>query len=334
MPLVRLGCAALALMLAAVPPLLAAQGRRVSGQLITDDNLPLSSAGIVVRSLEGDGTALVAAEDVQIFGDGRFVFHNVAPGRYEIRARAVAPGRGTLFATFRITVADRDIANLQLRLIRAATLRGRLGAEGTGSPLPFERLRVRTLRAEGGSDSDTTTGPVAADGTFALEGLMAGRHVVRVEGLEDPWVLHSVTYRGRDVTDDGIDLRSRDSVEDVRVLVTNAASELTGLVLDGSGTGVPGALVVTLPSGAAQWNPASRRMRTARTDGSGRYRIRGLPPGNYRLAAALIDESRLFDTGAVQALAASGSAVVIRGPEPHAADIRLASKPPRADSRP
>ncbi len=70
-------------------------------------------------------------------------------------------------------------------------------SSGPGAVHRRQALRRSALRRRPGS------------GVFTIRGVMGGRHGITLEGLPDGWVLKSVTWRGRDITDDGIDAASR-----------------------------------------------------------------------------------------------------------------------------
>lgn len=313
--------------LSPAPRTAAETGPSVSGRVTTDDDSPLTSAAVIMRSLDEGAPAQIATDDVRLLPDGSFEFRNVAPGRYEIRARGATAARPSLSAVFRVTVSDRHVTNVQLRLIPGATLQGRVEVDpGESAAAPgFAALRVRAPFADGSSFGDAGPGAVGADGSFTVRGLMAGSHFVTVEGLPDPWIVSRVRHSGRDVSDSGIDVEGRAQLHNVRITISTNASQIAGLVLDGDGAGVGGAAVVVLPGGAERWNPASRRMRSTRTDAAGRYRIRGLPAGDYRIAAALLDESVLHRAEVFERMIAAGSALTLTGEESRTVDLRLAS---------
>jgi hypothetical protein len=88
---------------------------------------------------------------------------------------------------------------------------------------------------------------------------------------------------------------------DQRKLLGTAGPVLTGTVTDASGAVIPNAAVEILDEG-------SHPLRTAITDRDGRYRIDGLPSGNYRLEANAPGFTRL-DLAAV-VVSASGPNVM------------------------
>jgi hypothetical protein len=312
---------------AAVDPRDEAHAGRVSGRLLTADGRPLIAGAIILSPLNGEAPPPSAPDDVYLGPDGSFEFRNVPPGQYQIRARGqTSRSASQLYATFNITVGDRDLTGIDMILAPGSSVSGQLVVEAVRTPRPtsFQGVRVRAPFADGSSFGDAVSGEVGPDGAFAIDGLMRGTHVITVEGLRAPWVLASVSHRGRDITDTGFEARARQDLQDVRVTITDVASEIAGLVLDGDGAGVAGAIVVAVPPGPQFWRPTSRRLGVTRADDAGRYRVRGLPPGEYRLTASLdLDPDGLHRPGVLEALASSGVPVTIRGTETRQVDLRL-----------
>jgi hypothetical protein len=268
---------------------------RVSGQLSTLDRRQLISGAVIMSPVHGEASAAVPTRDVTILPDGTFSFRNVPPGRYQIRARGeIDPNGVSLFSTFSITVEGHDVSNLDMTLVPGASVEGTLTVEATSTPKPltFDGIRVRAPFADGTSFGDAPTGDVRIDGSYRIRGLMPGSHYVTIEGLPYPWVLKSVVYRGRDITDASIEVESRQALKDVRVTITDAASEITGVVRDERGQPAPDALVMFIPTARHFWTRTSRRFGLLRTDAAGRFRIRGLPSGEYHAVATFdVDES-------------------------------------------
>jgi hypothetical protein len=234
--------------------------------------------------------APAAASDAMILPDGSFVFTNVSPGTYQIRAMAqTEPGGPPLFALFRVAVRRTDMEQLELNLVPGATVSGKIDveAEPGAKPPAFSGVRVRSPFADGSSFGEALTGDVLRDGSFAIRGVMTGLHLFVVEGLPHPWVVKSVMHRGQDITDTGIQADSLRRFDDVRITLTNVASEVSGTVRDKDGRAVAGALVMFVPVPQQFWAPGGRRFGRPRTDAGGHYRVRGLPQGDYRVAASL-----------------------------------------------
>lgn len=302
---------------------------RVSGRLATADRRPLVSGGLVLAPIQNERVVSVPAEGAQMMPDGRFTFRNVPPGRYEIRAHAeVASGSVPRFATFRLVVEGRNIDSVEMVLTPGASLEGRLIVEATapGKRPAFAGVRVRAPLPDGRTFADTPTGKVNADGSFHIRGMMTGTHLVVVDGLQEPWIVKRVEHRGEDITDAGLRAESRQQFTDVRVTITDVANEISGTVRDAAGNLAPEATVVILPLAEQFWVPASRRFGITRSAGDGRYRIRGLPAGEYRAAATVeFDEAELSAHERLRQLADSGSPLTLAPLETRTLDLTLTS---------
>jgi hypothetical protein len=285
-------------------------GARVTGRLEAQDGRPLLGAAVVLTGMAGERPAAVPVQDVTVLPDGRFEFRNVVPGRYEIRARGETTAGGiSLFASYRLILDGRDVNDVVLALVPGATLSGLVVVDRvTSAKLPtFDGMRVRAPLADGSSFGDAVTGQVSPDGRFAIRGLVAGTHAIHVEGLPAPWVLQRVMYRGQDVTDTGLDSEPRDALADVRITITDVATDLSGTARDERGVPRPGAAVLIVPVSPYFWSGTSRRLRLIRADASGHFSVRGLPAGEYRATAfADLDETEVFKPERLRTVAATG----------------------------
>ena len=299
-------------------------GARVSGRLTTGDR-QLLSAAVIMTSEAGQP---IGPDDAMFLPDGTFTFQNVPVGRYEIRARGeFAPGGTAHFASFRVLVDGRDISDLRLEMLPGATVTGTVVFERQrASNPPPAGIHVRAPLADGRSFGDALTGEVQPDGSYAIRGLMSGSHLLAVEGLRDPWVLKSVTYRGQDITDVGLEADARQQFENVGITVTDQATTLSGLVRDGRGRNVQDAVVVVIPLAQHFWHRTSRRLRLLRTDAQGRFTTRGLPAGEYRVVASVdVDEPDAYRHAVLQRLSEAGVPLSLAALEQRELDLPLTS---------
>jgi hypothetical protein len=312
----------------ATDPALESAGTIV-GRVITDDQRKLVSGAVIMTPLPGNGLIVIPTEDVTIRPDGSFSFRNVPPGTYQIRAHGTTePGGASLFATVNVAVKGRDISHVDLVLVPGASVTGKISVEPVSvlKPPLFRAVRVRATFLERSSIGDVVTSDVQPDGSFTLRGIMAGTHMITVEGLPYPWVLKNVWYRGQDITDAGLEAESGRQLEDVRVTVTDAASEVSGTVRDPHGAAVAGAVVLIIPLAEQFWTPTSRRFRLVRTDAGGHYRIRGLPAGEYRAAASLeLDERDAYRPALLRGFREAGVPLTLGSLETRVLDLPLVS---------
>lgn len=253
--------------------------------------------------------------DVVLLPDGAFTFSGVPPGRYEIRARAqLDPGGVTHVATFYLRIDRLDVDNVVMPLRPAGII------SGTVQPAPAARrrsggLRVRAaLLANDTSSADVTTTDVQPNGAFVLDGLMAGTHLLQVDGLPQGWLLKSVVFRGEDVTDAGLEASPGQRLANVTLTVTDAALDVSGRVSDADGRPAAGAVVLIIPLSEQFWHRTSRRLAVLTTDAAGRFTVRGLPDGEYRAAACLAaDGADPYRPDVLRRFSASGVPLTLRG---------------------
>jgi len=311
---------------------------KIGGVIGAEGRRPLLSGAVILDPVRGEWLNAVPTQDVVILPDGTFAFRNVPPGTYQIRARGqVDPKGSSLFATYKVRVDGLDISNVELILQPGASVAGHVTFDAVrqARPTALGGLRVRAPFADGSSFGDTLTGEVLADGSFAIRGLMSGSHILAVEGLQYPWVLKSVTYRGQDITDIGLDVSGRQQrFEEVHLAITDVASEVSGVVRDAAGAAVPDATVLILPLADQFWTRTSRRLGVLRTDAGGRYRMRGLPAGEYRVVASLeMDESEAYRPGLLRNFREVGAALSLKSLEERVLDLALTSTAPTTGVR-
>jgi hypothetical protein len=270
---------------------------RVAGKLVAADGKQLFSAAIIMSPVDGDGAPSVPPDDPSLLPDGTFHFGQVVPGQYQIRARGQIDAAGAaLFAVYTLTVQGTDVSDIQMVLRRGGLLDGRLTVESRNGtkPPPLPSIRVRAPFIDGNSFGDALTGTVQSDGTFALRGLMKGAHQLVLDGLRPPWVMKSVLFRGTNITDQQFDVTEQEQFREVRVTITDAGSEVSGIVQNARNLPVANTGVLVFPRVALFWMRTNRRMRVAYTDREGRFTIPGLPAGEYLAVASLaVDESDL-----------------------------------------
>lgn len=305
--------------------------------LTASDRSRLRNAAVIMAR-DGDHVAPErSTNEIAILPDGSFVFTNVAPGVYRIRARAgTASGDAPWLALYRIVVDTRDL-DVALTLLPGASVSGRLSADAvtTAKPATLAGVQIQAPFTDGSGAGETAAAEVVRDGSFTIRGVMPGRHFVTVAGLPHPWVLQRVTYRGQDVTDTGLDTDSGQSIDDVRVTITDAATDVSGTVRDADGRPVPAALVLIIPGAPQFRTTASRRFGKTSTDADGRYRHRGLPSGEYRVVASMVDPADLDRPELLQQLNDAGVPLSLDALATAVMDLRLtpATTPRQASAR-
>ena len=152
---------------------------------------------------------------------------------------------------------------------------------------------------------------------------MTGAHFFAIEGLPEPWALTRVRIQGRESAARPIQLHEGEQLQSVRLIVAKTATDGSGTITDAGGRATPDALVVLTPVGGAGWMDGDPRFHMTRSEGTGRYRARRLPPGPYRASALLgVDELPARRTEWLDRLdSRSTSFVLADGAAPQALDL-------------
>ena len=106
-------------------------------------------------------------------------------------------------------------------------------------------------------------------------------------------------------------------------MLTDRTTEITGTVRDGSGSPVADGTVIAFSSDQQYWRPQSRQIQAARTDQSGVFRLRNLPPGDYNLAVVdTVEQGQWFDPAYLEQIIAGGTRISIAEGEKKTQDLR------------
>lgn len=230
--------------------------------------------------------------------DGSFQVWRPEPGRNYVTVEKKVGGQVLRAAPVEIEVGESSIDNIELVALPPMDISGRLeysdpaARQQTSSPQRQGQPPTgphRLLLREVGGDTSPKAAQVGPDESFKLQGVPAGRFLIRLS-----WAgayVKSVRL-GTSESDDGIlDLRKGYAGQPLTVLVSSAVGQVSGVVRKGDEPAAAWiALVPEGPEGAA-----FALFTTAGADGT--YSFVGIRPGKYTLAALDDDDSE----GAVRA---------------------------------
>lgn len=268
---------------------------RITGRVTNPDGSAASGGNVNLGS-ESGRAPLGGNLGGRITGEGSFSIANVPPGRYVLRARGMpagaARGRGQgiadpLYGSLPLSVNGQDIDTVTVQLAAGATISGTIVLPpGQAQPDAPTQMRVTAPAV----DPDAFGGPasnasVDKDGRFTLTGVPEGPHLIRVNGGLRGMTLKSVTVGGREVTDAPIQVRSGQRLTDVTIALTDKVSQLEGMVTNAQNAPASEYTMLVFPTDSSLWHAQSRQIQTTRPDQTGKFRIRGLPPGDYFLVA-------------------------------------------------
>jgi carboxypeptidase family protein len=282
---------------------------RIRGKVIdprTGQPPRTASVTIVPRGSAAPPVALFGSASPYNPSDGSFELRDVAPGAYWVRATvtaasadsiltANAAGRSLADIFSESIMADRrvvqvaadvtgsDVDGLMITVAAGASIRGRLRVEGqTLAALGnLDRLQV-TLRPATTGTSSNRHRPVSADGVFRLDNVSPGEYFATVQPLPEGYYVKEARLDQLDALQQPLVISGPVSGT-LDVVLSRAAGRIDGTVTDSRGQGVPGVQAVLVPTPRLRWRVDL--FRTATTDGTGRFSLSGIPPGDYSLFA-------------------------------------------------
>jgi hypothetical protein len=226
-------------------------GTSVVGRVVrADDRSAIAGAIIELRPADprNQGALLSASSDAE----GRFHFDGVAPGRHEITVRAAR--LATTSPVGVIAEIGQPPEEVVCELAETLTVSGKVTETASGTPVAGLTVRLMSP-AELRQGLHAISQP---DGSFVIDHVFPGEYLAGVERYRDDKPPTKVKVEGTDVS--GV------------VLEVERRATISGHVLHG-GKPVHGARV---RAGTISWTES---------DHDGRYTLRGLTAGTYRVYA-------------------------------------------------
>jgi len=226
---------------------------------------------------------------------GQFAIRNVLPGRYDLSTFINSMVAGTT-----VDVRDRDVENATLVLQGGSPLPTRITVDGQA---PEVQAALQGLITVIGSDppyqgrSPSNTSP--ASGEFIIQNVSTRDRRVYVVPILNPVVtvnapdvpnalknayVKSARLGGVEVLNTGFTFAGEPDKALEIVLGTNAGT-LTGRVEDERKQPAAGVLVTLVPDLRTARLFRTDMNRMTSTDAEGRFEVKGLPPGDYKVFA-------------------------------------------------
>lgn len=245
---------------------------------------------------------------------------NLAPGRY-LAVAFCQNGGHTYRGTERFEAGAPGVEEVTIRLERGIEIAGRLVVEGDPR-VNYESYRVALVPGDGlpfqGPEPEAR---VKRDGTFRIAGVVAGVWDISVQPIPEGGYIKAMRLGDEDVLTEDMTI-GPDTAAPLNIVLSTRGASLQGKVVAGEDVPAAGATVVLAPVG--RFEHVVSFYRTARTDETGRYEMKALTPGKYRLYALDdFDRDRIQDPGLLAPFASRGEPVELGDAGKVTRDLRL-----------
>ena len=281
----------------------AASGNPVNGAMVLV--LPPGASDANPAALMSNMTAAL---------DGNFEITNLLPGRYALQGMAfpgLAGGRGAAPAasplaylpktTTRIEVgiSDANVTGAVLQLFEGTELPGTIKMEEgnlkdylapAAQPNPqlaalgqgAVNRRVMLMMSEGLS-LIPPMGQFGEDGAFKITGVYPAKYWIELVAMPQGTYVKSIRFAGQEVVHAPLDLTTS-SAGSLEIILSAKVADFSGTVHDDKGEPLPQIPVTLWPKVPAKGRPDGG-IHSANTDQNGGFKIGGLAPGDYYVAA-------------------------------------------------
>jgi hypothetical protein len=164
----------------------------------------------------------------------------------------------------------------------------------------------------------------AVDGYLITRGLRPDRYRIRSTGVPAGYRVKSVTVDGRDVTQEGFDLRDG-PVEDMVITLTKQLTEVRGMVRNAQGRPDGEAAVLAFPTDRRLWTDTGQLatfIATTQVSQKGRFSFQGLPSGEYFIVATFSDPFLTTDFETLERLAPVAERILVTEGQAVTRDLR------------
>jgi len=257
---------------------------QISGAAVNGKGQPMTGGFVSVMERNNPfGTG----NGAQLRPDGTFVIRNVAPGEYLLRAQTQSiRGERPEIATVTVAVAGQDVEGVQLVAIPPSMASGTVLIDpAAAATIKASSIILMVSPVDLQMNFTDRSGSPKDDFTFEAS-VQPGMNMVRLLSMPASLALKAVRVDGVDVTDTGFDVKPNENVRGIEIELTSHPTVVSGQVTDSRGAPSKDCMIVIFARDEAKWEGTSRYIQTARPDQDGRFKVSGLPPGDYHAAAS------------------------------------------------
>ena len=268
---------------------------RLSGQVATEATLPASGTFRTFYLMPQDGrpqeaypfelTNLLPSPPGEVTSNFILETRGIPPGSYELAPFFIDPKATYHTGRTRVEIGEDDVENITAIIDPNVDVTGKIVFEPAGN-LAGIQIQLRARDATIPLMSRSNTAAIAADKSFVIRGVPAGRYFVYLavssRANTAPWYVSDMRQGAADIRNDGI-VEIRAATLPLEITIRAGAGNVRGVV-DAPGGVVPArADVVLVPNFSLRANP----LFYGRTgiDDMGRFSFEGIAPGEYKVFA-------------------------------------------------
>jgi len=235
---------------------------------------------ITIQLVAKEGAFINSPARTQVRGrGGAFELRDLTPGAYVLRTQW-ADENTLRMVRQPIDVGSTNLDDVNVMLTPGLAIKGQVRVDGTAE-VNLASVNI-SLMPQGPMPMGGAFARVKDDATFALENVNADNYTITVRGLPPTFYVKSIRMGDADGLEAGLDLtRGAGGVLDI--LVSPSGGEVDGSVADPKGQPAPGATVVLVPD--TRHRERQDLFKTAASDTSGHFSLKGISPGEYKLFA-------------------------------------------------
>jgi hypothetical protein len=138
------------------------------------------------------------------------------------------------------------------------------------------------------------------------------------------WSIRSVRLNGVDVTDAGIEFKPNEDITGVEVELTNKVTTVSGTVKTSRGELAKDYTAIVFAQDKEKWTGNTRYQSAGRPDQDGRFKITGLPPGEYyAVAVDRLEQGQSGDPDFLERVRGRAVSLTLREGETRTLDLPL-----------